>query len=250
MPRKLRIVEDSGYYHVIVRGNGRQMLFEDDGDYTFYLQSLEKSVKATEKAEIHAYCLMNNHVHLLVSAWGTGLPELMQKLGTRYASYYNWKYEHVGHVFQGRYKSELILDTRYLVSVLKYIINNPVKAGLGSAALYPWSSYDAYGRTDTFVKTDVFLPLIGDAADFERFILSDDPVGADEPEWLEVKEEDPDRYALKLMKDLLGIDHAADLQEWPKTKRNAALRLLLEKGVSARRLERLCGISRKIIARM
>ena len=235
---------------MIMRGNGKQILFECDDDYRKFLHLLEKNVKAVKTVEVHAYCLMNNHVHLLVSSWKNGMSGLMHRLGSQYASYYNWKYDHTGHVFQGRYRSEMIRDNGYLVSVLRYILQNPVKAGLSSAALYPWSSYGAYGRADSFVKTDLFLPLIGDIPDFERFILSDEKSDDDERIIRAAAISDPDVEAHRLIRELCGVEHAAELKNWPAAKRNEALRIIRDHGVSVRRLERLSGVSRGVISRL
>ena len=154
---------------MIVRGVGRQVLFEEDGDYFFFLIMLERYSLETGVA-ICAYCLMENHVHLLVQDTNGQVPLLMKKIEVCYAAFYNRKYDHCGHVFQGRYLSEPVDSEKYLLTVFRYILNNPKKAGISSAKEYIWSSYNEYARQDSFVDSSIFLDLIGNRESFERFI--------------------------------------------------------------------------------
>ncbi len=112
MPRRARSMSASNYMHVIVRGNGKQLLFEDTNDYRYYLRKLEFYCMDTEVL-VCAYCLMDNHVHLLVKGELKSISLLMKKLGVSYSWYYNKKYDRVGHLFQDRFKSEPIEDEAY-----------------------------------------------------------------------------------------------------------------------------------------
>ena len=128
MPRTARIPSASGCYHVVLRGIGKQILFEEDEDYRRFLHTLERYLR-DEKADIYAYCLMENHVHLLLHA-DSGLDRLMKRIGTSYAYYFNEKYSRSGHLFQDRFSSEPVEDEAYLLAVVRYIHNNPQKAGI------------------------------------------------------------------------------------------------------------------------
>ena len=145
MPRTARQHGNSGYYHIIARGIGKQVLFEEDEDYYFFLNTLKKYMEE-EKYQVVAYCLMENHFHLLLKI-EDGMDRIMKKISTRYAFYYNTKYEREGHLFQDRYKSLPIENDLYLMSVVRYIHNNPVKAGISSVDRYRWSSWYAYTGT-------------------------------------------------------------------------------------------------------
>lgn len=144
-----------GYpHHVIQRGNNRQLIFTSTSDREFLLQLLEDNAKKFDVA-IHAYVLMDNHFHLLVTPQNSdGLPQMMQAVGTRYVRLFNDSHGRSGTLWEGRYKSTLIQTDRYLLACMAYIDLNPVRAGLtGQAADYPWSSYGHYAglRADRLI---------------------------------------------------------------------------------------------------
>lgn len=131
-------------YHVTARGNRKQELFHDDDDrkkYVTYLQETKEKYPFT----IHAYCLMSNHIHLLIETHDVPLEKFIRILHTRYAVYFNKKYDYVGHVFQGRYGSTKIDTPSYFIKASRYIHHNPVEAKLTiHPGSYPWSSYPFY----------------------------------------------------------------------------------------------------------
>lgn len=143
MPRDKRVKSKTGVYHVMMRGNERKEILRDVEDKDKFINIvLEK--KQISGYELYAYCIMNNHVHLLIKE-GEPLSKLMKRINVSYAYYYNKKYDRVGHVFQDRYKSEPIEDEGYLLAALRYIHNNPVKAKITNTCKeYKWSSYRAY----------------------------------------------------------------------------------------------------------
>jgi len=142
-----------------MRGNERKKIFRNSNDKERFLLGIEeKKKKATFL--LHAYCLMDNHVHLLLNIKQDDLGEIMKSIGVRYASFYNWKHNRVGHVFQDRFKSEPIEDDRYLLAVVRYIHNNPVKACIvKNPADYRWSSYSNYMQSAGAYCLDVSLVL-------------------------------------------------------------------------------------------
>lgn len=129
MPRQARMKSKTGIYHVIVRGISQQNIFHDEEDFMKYLEMLER-VKKKSGFKLYGYCLMGNHVHLLIHESQDELSVVMKGLGISYAWWYNWKYKRTGHVFQDRYKSECVEDDTYLLTVIRYIHQNPVKAGM------------------------------------------------------------------------------------------------------------------------
>ena len=155
MARLPRFVIPGQPQHVIVRGNNRSEIFCADADYRFYL---EKLLLACDKhaCEIHAYVLMTNHVHLLVTPQDEqGLGKTLQMLGRYYVQYYNYSYQRTGTLWEGRYKATLIDSEAYLLTCMRYIELNPVRAGMVQhPSDYPWSSYhcNALGRPDELVK--------------------------------------------------------------------------------------------------
>ncbi len=135
-----------GYpHHVIQRGNNRQAIFEKTADYQRLLDLLDDNARQFDVA-IHAYVLMSNHFHLLVTPQsGDGLPQMMQAVGRRYVRYFNDSQQRTGTLWEGRYRSTLIQTDRYLLACMAYIDLNPVRAGmLAQAADYPWSSHGHY----------------------------------------------------------------------------------------------------------
>lgn len=144
MPRTARKKSETGIYHVIVRGINRQDIFHDDEDRKRYLNTLKK-ITVGNNAEVLGYCLMSNHIHLIIKECKTNISLLMKRLGTSYAYWYNLKYQRTGHVFQDRFKSENVEDDRYLLTVVRYVHLNPVKAEIvNKPEEYLWSSCRAY----------------------------------------------------------------------------------------------------------
>lgn len=146
MPRRPRI-QDAGYvHHVICRGNDRQPIFKSSQDYQKYLEIVNLTFKLYP-LKIYNYVLMDNHLHLLVEPVNEGnLSKAMEYLSKAYAKYFNKTYDHVGHVFQARFKSFLIQTERYFFTCLRYIDLNPVKAGMVTDPKnYKWGGYKTLG---------------------------------------------------------------------------------------------------------
>ena len=144
MARKPRLHYIGALYHVMVRGNGGQNIFTDDKDrYRFYLFLQEGVEKFGHR--IHAFCLMNNHVHLAIQVGDKPLSRIMQNLCFRYTQWVNSRQKRVGHLFQGRYKAIVVDADAYLVEMVRYIHLNPVRAKLVKIPeAYPWSGHRAY----------------------------------------------------------------------------------------------------------
>jgi len=142
MARLPRLVIPHQPHHVIQRGNDRQLIFRDASDYIVFLNWLRDGARQF-KVAIHAYVLLSNHVHLLVTPSDeTGLGRMMQWIGRYYVPYFNRKYERVGTLWQGRYKATVIESEKYFMTCSRYIELNPVRASIvAEPADYPWSSY-------------------------------------------------------------------------------------------------------------
>jgi putative transposase len=144
MPREARKLSSTHIYHVMIRGNRRQDIFLEDEDRLRFIGILKKK-KQKGEYELYAFCLMNNHVHLLIKEKKEQLSQIMKRINISYVNYFNRKYKQVGHLFQDRFKSETIEDENYLLAVLNYIHHNPFHAFIiNNLADYPWSSYDMY----------------------------------------------------------------------------------------------------------
>lgn len=144
MARLPRFFSPGQPQHVIVRGNNRQEIFCAEADYLFYLEKLQAAC-AQYGCDVHAYVLMTNHVHLLVTAHAAdGLSRAVQMLGRYYVQYYNYCYQRTGTLWEGRYKATLIDSATYLLTCMRYIELNPVRANMVlHPSEYRWSSYSA-----------------------------------------------------------------------------------------------------------
>ncbi|SCL85570.1 MULTISPECIES: transposase [Tissierellales] len=131
-------------YHAMLRGINGQIIFQDNEDYEKLVQTI-REYKEVCGYEIYAYCLMDNYIHLLIKEEKEELGIVFRRIGTKYVYWYNCKYERSGHLFQDRYKSEVVENDKYFLTVLRYIYQNPVKVGIeNDIAKYPWSSYNEY----------------------------------------------------------------------------------------------------------
>jgi putative transposase len=151
MARLARLTVTGYPHHIILRGNNRQDIFRSDEDRQFLYQLLLEHSR-NQKVDVHAYVLMTNHLHLLVTPQQDGaLSKMMQSVGRRYVLYFNRRYDRTGTLWEGRFKSTLIQADRYLLACMVYIDLNPVRAHMVSeAAAYAWSSHMHYvgGRVD------------------------------------------------------------------------------------------------------
>jgi len=154
MARLPRYFVEGQAQHIIQRGNNREPIFAVEKDYHFYLDCLQEAAEEQGLA-IHAYVLMSNHVHLLASPDGaSSISKTMQSLGRRYVQYFNYHYNRTGTLWEGRYKATLIDSDRYLLTCMRYIELNPVRAEMvRHAQNYPWSSYasNALGADDSLI---------------------------------------------------------------------------------------------------
>jgi putative transposase len=164
MPRPLRTVVPDIPLHIIQRGNNRIPCFAHHSDYLVYLDILRECALDCDCA-IHAYVLMTNHVHLLLSPGDADGPSsLMQRLGQRYVQYFNRRHGRTGTLWEGRFRSCPVLDARYLMICYRYVELNPVRAGMvDTPADYPWSSYkaNALGNESLLVKPHAVYRSMG-----------------------------------------------------------------------------------------
>lgn len=158
MARQSRFVLPGQPQHIIQRGNNRDVIFVCDRDYQFYLEKLTEACRKHD-CDIHAYVLMTNHVHLLMTPQNKGsISKVMQTLGRYYVQYFNYVYKRTGTLWEGRYKAALLDSEAYLLTCYRYIELNPVRAGMVEhPSDYPWSSYhcNALGHKDKIVTPHV-----------------------------------------------------------------------------------------------
>ena len=241
MPRRARKRSESGYMHIVVRGIGKQILFENETDYNHYRIKLENYCLETG-VKVSAFCLMDNHVHLLVKGEMESIALLMKKIGVSYSGYYNKKYNRTGHLFQDRYLSEPVETEAYLLTVFRYILQNPQKAGICSMDKYRWSSYSIYENIPDFMDISLLKELIGNRLQYEKFLFQ----GSDD-QCLEYENKHDDEWAKEEVKRCLGVSSGTELQTYSKSKRDEALQKLKDSGLTIRQIGRLTGLGRNIV---
>jgi len=150
MVRPLRIEFEGALYHLTSRGDRKEIIFEDDADRQRFLEILENVI--TQAGWIcHAYCLMDNHYHLVIETPRANLANGMRQLNGIYTQAYNRRHDRTGHVFQGRYKSIIVDADRYFIELCRYVLLNPVRAGMvDGAEKWSWSSYRISAGLATF----------------------------------------------------------------------------------------------------
>lgn len=249
VPRTGRKRSESGIYHIVLRGSNRQTIFEDEEDAIKFLETLQRYMDISGY-KLYAYCLMGNHVHLLLKEEQEELGVIMRRIGASYVYWYNLKYQRCGHLFQDRYKSEPVEDDRYFLTVLRYIHQNPLKAGIvNDIADYRWSSYPEYMGSSKMIETDFALQLFNDDkkkaiarfAEFHEIARDDTCLDMD------VRRRILDEEAISIIKTTCNINQCSDVEKLERDKRDIYLKALKEKGLSTRQLARLTGISRQII---
>ena len=161
MPRRPRLRLPDIPLHIIQRGNDRSVCFYDEADFLFYLDWLALAARDTDCA-VHAYCLMSNHIHLLMKEGAEELGTVFKRLGAGYVYWYNWKYNRRGHLFQDRFKSKPDEDDAYLLTVDRYIHQNPVRSGLVALEEeYLYSSARNYAGLSNVLEIDEIDYFVG-----------------------------------------------------------------------------------------
>ncbi|WP_338449917.1 transposase [Niallia oryzisoli] len=252
MPRRARLKSRSGIYHVMIRGVNRQIIFKDDEDKGRLVWTLRK-YKPISKYQIFSYCLMNNHIHLLMKESEEGLSEAIKRISSSYVYWYNTKYNRIGHLFQDRYKSENVEDRAYFLTVLRYIHQNPMKAGLASDVFEStWTSANQYIHPDTLVDIDFGLNLFSSDRSEAITMYKDFMQQSNDDQCLEdmVKIRITDDEVMAHLRQL-GVNNGNILRQMKKNDRDAILEELRRLNhVSLSQIARVTGISKSVIQRL
>ena len=245
MPRQARKKSESGIYHVMLRGINQQQIFEDEEDYEKYLQIL-RECKAVSGFKLFAYCLMGNHIHLLIKPEQEPLEQVFKRIGGRYVYWYNVKYQRVGHLFQDRFKSEPVEDDSYFLTVIRYIHQNPVKAAIcKEIEEYKYSSYRDYQNELGLVNTTFAYNMLS-KQEFERY---NHEINADK--CLEIRDtlkvRVTDEQAKRVIEKYSKCKTASEFQQLDLKSRDDFIAIFKQEGLSIRQISRLTGISYYLI---
>ena len=242
MPRRARQRSSTDIYHVIIRGINKQQIFYDEEDYEYYIYLLNR-FRRMSQYDIYAYCLMGNHIHLLIKAPGEPVGKIFQRIGASFVYWYNLKYQRVGHLFQDRFKSEAVESERYFMTVLRYILRNPVKAGLCASPFdYPYSNAKA-----VLSQTDPDFPCRLTSDELAEYIaLEQEDVCMDISD--EPRRGVTESTAKKMIRKEFGTLSPVIGKDTRKNL-NRSIQRLSKQGLSIRQISRLTGISKSIVER-
>lgn len=251
MPRKAREKSKSGIYHLMLRGINKQNIFEDEEDRKRFLDTLGV-YKRTSNYLLYGYCLMDNHIHLLIKENSEPIAKVIKRISSSYVYWYNEKYKRCGHLFQERYKSEVVETEEYFLVVLRYIHQNPLKAGIAkNINKYLWSSYQDYigkaGITDIDLALDIFSNDRTKAVNLFKGYSNES--NTDKCLDYEEKVVASDKAIMDYL-NKLGVANISQLQQLKKEQRNGIIHKIKEiEGITIRQLARMTGISKSVIDR-
>ena len=245
MSRASRSYSQSGVYHVLFRGVNQQSIFEEATDYEKLKDTILK-VKEEMNFEIYAYCFMSNHVHIVMKEKSDReISLIMKRILTKYARWYNLKYGRSGALIANRYKSVPVEIDEYFLNLIRYVHQNPIKAGITKNLMdYRYSSYIEYIEEAEVVDTDLVFKMIG-KTEFEEFHKTIDDMKF---RVTDSKKKTDDELLLKIKKKY-GIENPKELATLKKEDRNRIL-YELKQEYPVRQLQRMTGVSRGIISRI
>jgi len=251
MPRKPRQLSSTGIYHVILRSVNQHIIFEEISDYQKFLYILS-DCKSYFDVSIYAYCLMDNHIHMLVKSSLSNLSSFFQSLGSKFVRWYNIKYDRHGHLFQDRYHSITIETQSQYLSTLVYIHNNPVKANLCRyPSEYRWSSFNAFlGQKNTLLDLSYSYEIAGSKESLRKYFASN----STSEEIYENSEKNvqfiSDEKALEIFKKTTNLPSTSAATNLPKKIRNDYIRLLRSQKLTNKQIARLMDVSSSTIKRI
>lgn len=246
MVRKPRIQSSNGIYHIILRGINRQSIFEDDEDRLKLMEVLAR-YKEISQCRFFAYCLMDNHVHILVQEIQEPISMMIQRVSSSYVIWYNGKHDRCGHLFQERFKSEVVETDSYFLTVLRYIHQNPIKAKIvNNIGDYKWNSYLEYKDRKKIIDIEYALNMFSDKLDeaVVRFVqFSKEP---NEDICLDIRENNinvSDDDLRQIIRQQFGID-AIKIYNEMKEKQDEILQVMKAiDGTTIRQIARITGLS-------
>lgn len=237
----MRSRAESGFYHVMLRGNGKQLIFEDDADRREFLSCLAHAIDG-ENVSLIAWCLMDNHVHLIIDDLHDNLSTVMYRVGMKYAMYFNKRHQREGHLFEGRFKSSPIETDEYLLQAVRYVLNNPVAAGISTLEDCRWSSYAEYCGERGLTNTKPVLDMFSSVEDFVSFCHEGAPAFDGKLEFDNV----PDKLAKEIASKIalqLGCADLSKIKAMSPDQRSAIVSAFRDVRLTVNQISRLTGIS-------
>ena len=261
MPRQVRRKSRSNVYHCMLRGINKQDIFFEEKDYLEFQNIIRKS-KNKFLYQLYSNVLMPNHIHLEIKDESQKISQIIHSITTSYANYFNKKYERKGHLFENRFQSKNVENSYYILNLVRYIHQNPLKAGICKMEQYKWSSYLEYfcdekvEEESKIVDTEEIFNLFStekknskkEFCEFNkktfRFQESTELLE------YEMKSKLTDEEVIYFIKEELGIYNIQEIQNYSAEKRDKIIRKIKKfKGVLQPQIGRILGISVRIIQR-
>ncbi|TWH48357.1 transposase [Sporomusa sp. KB1] len=252
MPRQAREKSESGIYHLMLRGINKQNIFEDEEDKKRFLETL-KYYRRKSGYLLYGYCLMDNHIHLLIKEKNESISELIKRISSSYVYWFNQKYERCGHLFQERFKSEAVETEEYFLVVLRYIHQNPLKAGITkNISKYLWSSYQGYIGNSGTIDIDLALDIFSNDRTKAVELFKDYNSENNSDKCLDYTEKVAvsDKAVMDYLSEM-RITSISQLQQLNKEQRDEVIRKAEKiEGITIRQLARITGVSKSVIDRL
>lgn len=253
MPRPLRSFSISKVYHVILKGINDSDIFYTNQDRFVFLEKIKLSKKEFPFS-VYAYCLMSNHVHLVIGVQDKFLSKAIQSLTIRYVSYFNKQYERKGPFVQNRFKSKNVENQKYFLDVCRYVHRNPEKAGITKTSNYKWSSYSEYLGKEDIIDKKVLLHYLDN--DIDNFIKYTNKVESIEELMnsadFELSNKIQDDEIIEIIIRQFKLNSAEEIISYFKNKKNKLLIVKLKniKGITKAQLSRITRIDKKTIGKI
>lgn len=253
MPRTSRCLSNSKVYHIILKGIDGQTIFYDNQDRKFFLKQISITKKEFNYI-IYAYCLMVNHVHLVIKSEDALLASLMKSLQVRYVNYFNKKYKRTGPLMQNRFKSKNVENIEYFLEVCRYVHRNPENAGIMNTQNYEWSSYKEYTGKEKIINKSALLHYFNnDIEAFKRYTLKKDNV-EEINSFVEYEMIDKlvDDQLIQYIMNKFEINNVQDVPSFFKNKNKEELEKILKEisnveGINITQVARITRLGRRTI---
>lgn len=260
MPRQPRRKSYSKVYHCILRGINKQDIFFEEKDYLEF-QNIIRKTKKNFLYQLYSYVLMPNHIHLEIKDESQKISQIIHSIATSYANYFNKKYKRKGHLFENRFLSKNVESIHYMLDLVRYIHQNPLKAGISKMEQYKWSSYleyfdDELNEEDKITDTEEVLEMFArdkEQAQKEFFQFNRKTLKFRESIELmeyEMKSRLTDDEVIYFIKEELEIYNIQEIQKYNIKNRDTIIRKIKRiKGVTQTQIARILGISVRIVQR-
>lgn len=245
MSKKIRMYSRSKLYHVIIKGIDNQNIFYDDIDRRVFLKKLLITKKEYE-IKICAYCLMDNHVHMVIRIEKEFLSKAMQSLMIRYVQYFNKKYERTGTLVQSRFKSKNVENQDYFLRVCRYVHRNPENAKMAKTSEYEWSSYQEYIKKEKIIDKRILLYYLNnDINEFIKYTTQiDEYDNLNELAEFEITGRLKDEEVLEIIMKMFGIDEVSKVPAFFKNRNKE------EKESDIQKIKQIRGTNKTQVARL